>query len=236
MNEENLLSDKAHKEFYSEKGFLQVWIRSYFSTHNIKLHSVFFILSIVVVFFIKISYPFSFRSYIEIFSDILFTYSSTIIGFLLVSFSILLSISNVRNTFSYFVKKDKLYQQPLLKVILDHFIFPIGVFLILLIISLVIRILNSMNLFSNIRINLKVVFFKFLVFSYVFLLLLSISELIDYFFNMYRFIVITSHTISREYEEEIVKKIVKNEEIDILELDNAKMIANYQKSKKVNKT
>lgn len=233
MIEYDTLSQKAHAEFYSEKGFIHVWIRSYLSARSVILHTFFLIIAISSAIFIKFSFPFSFRNYIGMFSDIILTYSSTIIGFLLVSFSILLSISNVRNNFTYFVKVNTIYKRPLLKVILDHFIFPIGVFLLLLVLSLVIKLFNGFCFFSHIVLTFKVIVFRILIGLYCFLVLLSISELISYFYNMYRFIVITSFTISKEYEESILDKVyVKQEKIDILNIDDAKQIIYYQESKK----
>ena len=215
----DLLSEESYKKYYAEKGFLQVWFRSYISAHNIILHCVFFIISLISICLINIHFPFDFRNYIGMISDIILTYSSAIIGFLLVSFSILLSISNVRDSFRYFVDADTYYKRPLLKVILDHFIFPIGIFLILLIMSLIIKILNGINIFNDIEAIYKILIFKALIFIYIFIILLSISELISYFFNIYRFIVMTSYTISKEYEEELLHKIyVKKEKIDVLKL------------------
>jgi hypothetical protein len=113
MNDIKLLTDQSNKKYYSEKNFFQLWLKSYYSAHNIILHSICLALSIILFFIIDISFPFKFREYISLYSDISLTYSSTIIGFLLVSFSILLSISNVRNTFSYFVNENEKYKKPL---------------------------------------------------------------------------------------------------------------------------
>ena len=234
MDNLDTLSDKAYSEFYSERDFAHVWFRSYFSVHNIVLHFCFVALAIIASSIVKFSFPFNFRNYIEMFSDILLTYSSTIIGFLLVSFSILLSISNVRNHFTYFVKINKIYNRPLLKVILDHFIFPIGVFLLLLILSLMIKLFNGFCFFSHLNLSYKTHIFRLLIGGYSFLVLLSISELVSYFFNMYQFIVITSFTISKEYEESILERLyVKKEKIDILNIDDAKQIVDYQEKKKM---
>jgi len=110
MEENELLTEEAYEKYYAEKGFPQVWVRSYLSAHSIILHSVFAIISIVAAIIINVKLPFNFRTYIGTFSDIALTYSSAIIGFLLVSFSILLSLSNVRNGFSYFVKLNHVYK------------------------------------------------------------------------------------------------------------------------------
>lgn len=233
MTEPELLTEEAYEKYYAEKGFPQVWVRSYLSAHSIILHSIFVATSTAVALIIRVKLPFSFRTYIATFSEIALAYSSAIIGFLLVSFSILLSLSNVRNGFSYFVKRNHVYKRPLLKVILDHFIFPIGVFLIILIASLMIKMLNGTNLLNEISVSNKILIFKILLGINTFLILLSISELISYFFNIYRFIVITSLTISKEYEEDLLRKIyVDHEKIDILNMDDARMIIEYQEKKK----
>jgi len=93
--------------------------------------------------------------------------------------------------------------------------------------------LNGANVFSEIPVKFKILIFKIMIGINVFLILLSISELISYFFNIYRFIVITSLTISKEYEEDLLKKIyVTHEKIDVLNMDDAKMIIEYQEKKK----
>lgn len=234
---EQLLSENSYREYYSEHNFTHVWFRSYLSAHSLILHSVYLIFSIAIGALVRYKYPFSFRVYVGTFSDAMLTYSSTIIGFLLVSFSILLSISSVRNNFSYFVKTNHFYKKPLLKVILDHFIFPIGVFLIILIMSLIIKLLNEFSIISNIALIYKNALFRVFISTYIFLLLLSVSELVSYFFNMYRFIVITSFTISKEYEEDILRKLyISKERIDVLNLDDAKMISDYQEKMKKEKS
>ena len=235
MSKAETLSENSLQENYAEKGFASLWIRSYRSANRIWLHLVVFILSCIIGMVIPIRQPFNYRQYILLLSDITLTYSSTIIGFLLVSFSILLSLSSVKTTFNYFVKKNSRYKRPLLKVILDHFIFPIGIFLILLISSLCVKLLFGLIIFIKIGVYYKTVFFRLFIGSSLFLILLSITELVSYFYNIYRFIIITSFSVSKEYEEEILNKIyVLHEKIDVLKQDDAQMIVKYQEDNKKN--
>lgn len=233
MNEPDYLSEKAFHENYAEKNFTKLWFRSYISAHSIVLHSVYLIISVVTALLIEIKLKFNFHQFIELITDLSLTYSSTIIGFLLVSFSILLSLSSVRNTFKYFVNSNPTYKKPLLKVILDHFVFPIGVFLLLLIMSFSVKLI--IGYFGNfeIDVSIKSVLFRIFLGTYIFIILLSVSELISYFFNVYRFIVITSFTVAKEYEEEILKKIyVLHEPVDVLQQDDAKLIVEFQETRK----
>lgn len=233
MRDPETLSEKSFLDNYAEKGFTTLWIKSYGSAKQIIIHILFLLCSVASAFFVPVSIPYSYRQFMGLVSEVMLTYSSTIIGFLLVSFSILLSLSNVRNTFSYFVKHNQIYKKPLLKVILDHFIFPIGIFLILLVGSLIVKLVLGIADFSAITLQYKEILYRIFVCIYSFLFLLSVSELVSYFFNMYRFIVITSLTVSKEYEEEILHKIyVLGEKIDVLKVDDAKVIVDYQEKKK----
>jgi hypothetical protein len=95
------------------------------------------------------------------------------------------------------------------------------------------KIINGFLVFYFLSLTNKILIFKLLVSLFSLLILLSISELISYFYNIYRFIVITSFTVSKEYEERLLQAVyVDHKNVDILERDDAKkIIENIEKEK-----
>ncbi len=227
MSKKNIetLSEKANKRFYQDKNFKSLFFSAIQASKG-KCH--FFIVSglfLIISVLLKFKYPTPFVELLNIYNDTLFNFSLTVISFLLVSFSILLGVGNNRSVFTNYRNTDNEYKMPLLKALLLHFILPAGIYLLLFILTFIIKILLPFERHFNLSLLFKVSIIKTLIFLYSTLTYLCIVELISYFYNITQFIFISNYFLSSDYESDLINKIfVTKEKISKIEEDDAKEI------------
>ncbi|EMY71964.1 hypothetical protein LEP1GSC199_0640 [Leptospira vanthielii serovar Holland str. Waz Holland = ATCC 700522] len=199
-----LISDKTFKKYYSERNFWIVWIKS-LSLINNKFFIILYSLSnTIFITFFPFEFPFDFANLFKNLQNILFTFSITVLGFFLISFTIVASILNTKGIFKHFNDDENTYKQPLIKVLLLYFITPIGFFILNLIHSFILLIfqifdlshLNSFHLFY---------FLSKISLSYLIIILsLSVLELVSYFYNIYQFLSLYFFLASKDYEKGLI--------------------------------
>jgi hypothetical protein len=202
------LSDEAYYKYYNEKNFVSLFISSFLGlgrTVIIKI-IVFFLLGFMCFIFIDISYIDKPREFILAVSTGMSSYSITTIGFLLVSFTMLVILNDSKSLFRYFALESSSYKKPLIKLLLSIFIIPIGVFILLMIFSMLIGFMLPIfgtQRFSYGEKNLFIKLFVGFIFS---LFVFSILEFFSFFYNIYKFIVITSYDTAKNFEQDIINK------------------------------
>ncbi|MDR1488454.1 MAG: hypothetical protein LBI26_01805 [Holosporales bacterium] len=225
------LSDKAYFSHYSQHGFFALFVSSliqhkYSILKEIGISLLFSLCSFLLIDISKIDRP---REFIAVVSTGLTTYSITTIGFLLVSFSLLIVLNSSNSIFRYFSLEDSNYRKPLLSVLLSSFIIPIGVFIALLFFSMVISFLLPVYSINQFCYKTKRFIFKCLMGISVFLFVYSIQEFFSFFYNIYSFIVVSSHNMARDYEQEIIKETVLPGMPLETDKDKEKIIENIKK-------
>ncbi len=200
------LSDKAYYEYYNQNNFYSLFLNSL--VHSKSYFGILFslLISIFPLWFIDISHIDKPREFIFVVSNGLVTYSITIIGFLIVSFTILIILNSSLAIFRYFAIEDEKYKNPLIRVLLSVFIVPIGVFVILLILCLIINFSIPVFSVNSFEYSTKRIIFKFFIGIISFLFIYSITEFLAFFHNIYKFIVISSYDASSNFELEVIKE------------------------------
>lgn len=137
---------------------------------------------------------------------IIITSVATIIGFLLISYTIIIVHVNKQNAFKDFSQISEKKGEPPLRLILLHFIFPSILFLSLFVFSAAVQLIvnlkltNLFEIFDARMLNSIVVNLLFTHFLY------SLFEIGNYFYNIYVYISSTAKKESEAYEMELFVK------------------------------
>jgi hypothetical protein len=202
------LSDTAYYKYYDQGNFISVFMSSFLHSGYIIIIEAMasFLFGCVCFLFVKISYINEPREFISAVCTGMTTYSVTTIGFLLVSFTMLMVLNDSKSLFRYFAIEDSSYKKPLLKILLNFFIVPIGVFILLLMFSLLTSFMLPVFGIHQFAFNTKNLIFKFFIGIVVFLFLFSILEFLSFFHNIYKFIVITSYDTAHRFEQDVINR------------------------------
>jgi hypothetical protein len=209
------LSDKAYYKYYDYKNFSFLFLSSLCQSRSFLEIIVSSVLAAVGSLAVEISYISKPREFITVVCTGLTTYSITVMGFLLISFTILIIVNSSKSAFRHFTKEDENYKAPLIRVLLGHFIIPIGIFSLLLFFSMLIGFLVPVFDVNRFGFVTKYWIFKCFLGIVIFLFIYSIFEFLSFFYNIYNFIVITSYKASSEFEQEVIKEIINNFVTDI---------------------
>jgi hypothetical protein len=198
------LSDKAYYTYYEENNFFSLFISSLVQSRSIIPVGISLCLAIAGFFLIDITHIDKPREFISVVSAGLTTYSITTMGFLLVSFTMLMILNSSKSFFRYFALEDSNYKKPLIRILLGFFIIPIGIFSFLLVFSMATNFMSPVFSVNQFNLNSKILIFKTFIGIAVFLFVLSLSELFSFFYNLYNFIVITSYDMAKNFELDII--------------------------------
>ncbi len=137
----------------------------------------------------------------------------TVIGFLLISYTIVIVHINKQNAFKDFTLPSGSKGEPPLRLILLHFIFPSILFLSLFLTSSLIQLI--VNLKITFRLNfISVGAFNLIVSNYLLThFLYSVFEIGNYFYNIYVYISSTAKKESEAYEMDL---FIKRRESELL--------------------
>lgn len=215
------LSDKAYFKYYNYRGFFSLFVSSLLEFKLSIIKETFISLSFALVgfFIVDITFIDKPREFISGICTGLTSYSITVIGFLLISFTMLIILNNTKSVFRYFALEDLKYKKPLIRMLLGVFIIPIGVFILLFLFSIIIGFLLPVFGTNYFIFEYKRVIFKLFISITLFLFTYSIWEFLSFFYNIYNFIVISSYDMAIEYEQKKIKSNVLpqlslNEDID----------------------
>jgi hypothetical protein len=226
------LSDKAYFTYYNQHNFFTLFASSMVQHKYgiLKEIGISLVFSLCCFFFMDISQIDKPREFIAVVSTGLITYSITTIGFLLVSFSLLIVLNTSNSIFRYFSLEDSNYRKPLLKVLLSSFVIPIGVFIVLLFFSMTVSFLLPVYGINQFNYETKRFVFKCLMSIFVFLFMYSIQEFFSFFYNIYSFIVISSYNMARDYEQEVIKKNILPDMRLETDSDEEKIVKNIKET------
>jgi hypothetical protein len=224
-----ILSDTAYYKYYDQGNFISLFASSFLhSGHSTIIVAVAsFLLGCFCFLFVKISYVSQPREFVSAVCTGMITYSITTIGFLLVAFTLLVVLNDSKSSFSFFAIEDSNYKKPLLKVLLNLFIIPIGVFSLLLMFSMLTDFMIpvfGIHQFTYVGKNL---IFKIFVGFFAFLFLFSTLEFLSFFHNIYKFIVIVSYNTAKEFELDVINEL-KILDIEIYDDGRDKIIKNIK--------
>ena len=229
------LSDKAYYKYYDHNCFFSLFVSSLLIfKFPIMIETLISLGFALTVFFVTditlIEKP---REFISIVCTGLTSYSITVIGFLLVSFTILIVLINSKSIFKYFALEDSYYKKPLVRILLSVFIIPVGVFILLFIFSISISFLLPVFGINSFNFECKRIIFRLFVSIALFLFVFSILEFLSFFHNIYKFIVISSYDMAVEYEQKIIKATVLPQIHLNKDIDKKRIIENiiYEQAK-----
>jgi hypothetical protein len=131
----------------------------------------------------------------------------------------LIVLNSSGSAFHYFAIEDSNYKKPLIRVLLGFFIVPIGVFIFLLIFSMLSGFLLPVLSIDRFSEKCKNVLFKVFLGCNVFLFIFSIMEFFSFFHNIYKFIVISSYTEAFDFECEVIQKEAFPSMLSTVEMD-----------------
>jgi hypothetical protein len=118
----------------------------------------------------------------------------------------LMVLNTSKSFFRYFVLEDSKYKKPLIRILLSFFIIPIGVFIVLLLFSMLTSFMIPVFGTHQFTFSIKNLIFKIFIGIISFLFVFSIIELLSFFHNIYKFIVITSYDMAKNFEQEVIRK------------------------------
>jgi hypothetical protein len=204
------LSDEAYYKYYDHKNFISLFISSFLQSGRAIIieTGISFFIGLVCFLGIRVSYISKPREFISVVCTGMTSYSITTIGFLLVAFTMLMILNDSKSLFRYFALEDSRYKKPLIKILLSVFIIPIGVFILLLIFSMLIGFMIPVFDPQQFTYSDKEILIKIFVGFATFLFIFSIFEFLSFFHNIYKFIVITSYDMAKNFEQEVIKKEV----------------------------
>jgi len=212
------ISQNTIRKYYFERTFLQIFKKSMSKEIEtiITILYLSFTITFVIILCTQETLTIIKNKNILDFINIVITFSITVFGFLLISFSILVNFVISKNIPSFFLaslNKENGSEDPKLKSILTEFILPVGLYFFLFLVSLIIRlVLLYLSEDGNASI-LMIVVSSFIVSHF----LLSIIELANYIYNIYATLVLMAYTSTLEVELSVGYKIEngKNEFSDI---------------------
>jgi hypothetical protein len=223
------LSDRAYYEYYDQGNFISLFVSSFLHSgySTIIVATTSFLLGCFCSLFVKISYIDQPREFVSAVCTGMTTYSITTIGFLLVAFTLLVVLNDSKSSFSFFAIEDSNYKKPLLKVLLNLFIVPIGVFILLLMFSMLTGFLIPVFDSHQFTYAGKNLIFKIFAGFFAFLFLFSTLEFVSFFHNIYKFIVVISYNTAKEFELDVINKL-KVLDIEIYDDGRDKIIKNIK--------
>jgi hypothetical protein len=203
------LSDAAYYKYYNQGNFISVFTSSFLCLgHTIIIETaVSFLLGCVCFLFVKISYIDQPKEFMSAVCEGMTSYSITTIGFLLVSFTMLMVLNDSKSLFRYFALEDSHYKKPLSRILLGVFIIPIGVFITLFIFSMLTGFMIPVFNTQRFTYSSKNLIFRLFVGFTTFLFVFSILEFLSFFHNIYKFIVITSYDASKTFEIDTINRL-----------------------------
>jgi hypothetical protein len=224
-----ILSDTAYYKYYDQGNFISLFASSFLHSgrSTVIVAAASFLLGCFCFLFVKISYINQPREFVSAVCTGMTTYSITTIGFLLVAFTLLVVLNDSKSSFSFFVIEDSKYKKPLLKVLLNIFIVPIGVFSLLLMVSMLTNFMIPVFGIHQFTYAGKNLIFKIFTGVFVFLFLFSTLEFFSFFHNIYKFIVIISYNTAKEFELDEINKL-KVLDIKIYDDGRDKIIKNIK--------
>jgi hypothetical protein len=156
--------------------------------------------------------------------------SVSIIGFMTIAYTLLMTIANNKLSMWLFCDTSSEYKVPPIKLLLAFFCYPISLFLMSFLVSLIVFLVSTLSLEIKIntfipiigRISLDIssyygIINNITVFVLSFFVVLSLIELIPFFYNTYIFIVLYFGKLSAMQEREIITKLTNDIDLDSFE-------------------
>lgn len=221
MKESNriTLSDQAYHKYYNRNNFYSLFIGAFVESKSYIGNLISIAIGICFLLFVDISQIAEPRELLKAISAGLITYSITVIGFLIVAFTLLIVLNSSKSIFHYFAIEQSKYKRPLISILLSTFIVPIGVFILLFGVSIFLSFAIPIFGVESFRYKDKVIIFKILTGTIVALFIFSVLEFLAFFHNIFKFIVLSSYDAAKTFEQETIKERVLPDLKDSATLD-----------------